>query len=636
MNALIVWGNLEFTFRPQRPQKIATGLSSLHPVVYINPTASANRQGKLYKPAPESHKNLLLLDLPPLRFLEGNGGLWNHPLTHKESTLLYSKILSELVLNNIKPIANIIMHPAYYLIPRIATSPCVYDCMDLIHGFNNVHDDIAASEIMLFAESEASVFTSTFLYESFYSFSKKAMIIRNGYDDTISTNGADEATVFTNKVINQAAATLCQKDTLSIVYIGAIADWFDKGLLIQIICESANLPARFVFIGRDDINLEKDLKHACPTSENFFFTGELSHQDSMKLVAKADVGLIPLNHNLKLIQATNPVKAYEYLSLGLQVISNPIPEVSRLENDNIYISSGCKQWIGAIKDMISLKATKSLPSKEEIRRESHRLLASTSWNKRSEEYAELINELIDQSLETSSIDAIVPTTGSHDVLIKCVKSLCQFSFNSIIIVINGSPATRVLRGLETIKKDFPEIRLKILHHKQNIGFTDAVNNGVENSGSQNVLIVNDDMIFSPWSLLPILEILKGNHDNNTIINITTTNIDGDAYRPHSYYTLTDFYIESERRYRDYGTCMLDGKRLGMNCTMIPRYVFDSIGGIPKVSGLGYGEDDMFFSLARANGFPVVYLPGAYAHHIGSLSFCSKGISLKAMLIETNA
>ncbi len=640
MKSIIIYGNLEFDFRPQRPQKLAAELSLLHPVTYIDPIAIDQGRGEkgLYQPMPQSHPDLYLLDLPFLGFLRENRGLWSAPLSAQESRSLFFAINCSLTRNDIRPTLSIIMHPAYYAVPALSPVPCIYDCMDLMQGFNNVHHDIAAGEARLFKDSRVTVFSSEWLHDFHQKYTNDSQVIRNGYD---RKNFIIHKERDSNKERVESISELegVRSDYgLVIVYVGAIADWFSKDLFVGLIKGCQDLPIRFICIGRDDIGLQEACIYSGLNADLIKFTGELDHGTSMELVESADVGLIPLDHNLELIKATNPVKVYEYLSKGLKVISNPIPEVMRMQCEHIRIAEGVKDWVAGIKDLLDLKRDGRFPSKDDIRDSCSELLSCSSWDQRSKAYFELINTHMTHNSKCIGVDAIIPTTGSHTVVIDCVRSLCHFDFSSIILILNGDPLPEVMTGLADIQDSYPDIPIRIYPFGEQLGFSRSVNLGISKSSAEFYLIVNDDIIFSPWSLLPIFEMIDEDKAKApcSILNITTTNIDGDAFRPHSYYSLEDFYAESERRYYNYGTFQIEAKRLGMNCSLVPKTVFESVGGLPEVSGLGYGEDDIFFMKALELGYSLMYLPGAFAHHIGSLTFNTKSVSMKTQLVKTNA
>lgn len=65
---------------------------------------------------------------------------------------------------------------------------------------------------------------------------------------------------------------------------------------------------------------------------------------------KVDVGIIPFKIN-ELIEAVDPVKVYEYMAAGKNVVSTNLPELYRLK-DYIYIAEDHEQFIKFCKEAI--------------------------------------------------------------------------------------------------------------------------------------------------------------------------------------------------------------------------------------------------------------------------------------------
>ena len=76
-----------------------------------------------------------------------------------------------------------------------------------------------------------------------------------------------------------------------------------------------------------------------------------------------DVCLIPFDASTSLIQATNPVKFYEYLSAGKKVVATRIPELVPFENRYAYLTNDPQEFVHAVQ--CCLDGTDVLASEEE-------------------------------------------------------------------------------------------------------------------------------------------------------------------------------------------------------------------------------------------------------------------------------
>lgn len=639
MDAILILGNLGFNFRAQRPQKLAEAISEEYNIIYINPNpCKENNNLRIAQPNPELYPKLYTFDLPYFKFMEGNENLWSRPLTIEESMATYFTTIKELSRLNIRVILNIVMHPCYREVPSISNVPTISDCMDYIHGFTNVHPDIAAGEISLFKNSDCTVFTSSWLKERFEEFTNTSALIQNGYDRSTTEDkglAIRDGLITTSSELLIATQYIKQSNCYNVVYIGAISEWFDKDNFIEVISKCSSYSINFIIIGRDDIGLEDQIAKSNLNSEKTIFLGELPHSTTIEIANMADMGIIPLNADLELIQATNPVKVYEYLSIGLSVLCEELPEVKKLAQINI-ICDKIKNWDTHILKAMERKRDYGLPQKKDVLDNYSDLLQNSSWYSRGQQYLDIIRNTLNSRPKIEfNVDAIIPTTASHGIVVKCIQSLCQYDINNIIVVINGQSDHKILDNIYAIEKSYPKIKFKFSFNDNMIGFSNAVNLGVSLSDSENILIVNDDMIFSPWSLRSMFEVLAKDRTSQCTYNVTTTNIDGDAYREHKYYTETGFYMKSWKRYDTFKSVCFNATRLGLNCCLVPKKIFDAVGGIPNVKGLGYGEDDIFYQKILECGFKKRYLPGAFVHHIGSLTFDMHSLNLKSNLISTN-
>jgi glycosyltransferase involved in cell wall biosynthesis len=105
----------------------------------------------------------------------------------------------------------------------------------------------------------------------------------------------------------------------SVAYFGTIAEWFDFDLLLQ--CLDANDNVDFHLIG--PVVLQRMPKH-----KRLLYHGTVPHQRLPDFVAQFDAYMMPFRAG-PLVQAVDPVKLYEYLALGKEVISVYYPEIER-------------------------------------------------------------------------------------------------------------------------------------------------------------------------------------------------------------------------------------------------------------------------------------------------------------------
>jgi len=108
----------------------------------------------------------------------------------------------------------------------------------------------------------------------------------------------------------------------------------------------------------------------------------------------------------------------------------------------------------------------------------------------------------------TSVSIIIVTFNSEDEINDCLKSIFTNISNidfEIIVADNNSSDNTV-----NIIKNFSPDRINLIANSENLGYTRAVNQCLENVGMENILILNPDTIISDDSL----EKLIYNFDNN--------------------------------------------------------------------------------------------------------------------------
>jgi glycosyltransferase involved in cell wall biosynthesis/SAM-dependent methyltransferase len=202
--------------------------------------------------------------------------------------------------------------------------PIIYDCLDDYYGFGNVNKAGIDEELNLFRNSDLVLTTSSFLY-------KKARKIT---DKTLYIPNAGEFDHFKQPTQNDLLKNI-KKPIAG--YYGAIADWFDNETIEYVATRRPDV--NFVFIGHtfgsNIATLEK--------LSNVHFLGEKPYRELPLYLYHFDVCLIPFKPT-PLIEATHPVKFYEYLASGKPVISTRLTELIQFGN-LCYLSSDKEEFL---------------------------------------------------------------------------------------------------------------------------------------------------------------------------------------------------------------------------------------------------------------------------------------------------
>jgi glycosyltransferase involved in cell wall biosynthesis len=192
--------------------------------------------------------------------------------------------------------------------------PIIYDCHDLLAGFQNIAGEIIRFEPDLLRDADLVLFSSQGLEERFHAIVRRSLLVRNGVTSSQFQTGV------------RAPA-----GPLSAGYVGALDSWFDAEAVEQ--AARRNPDCRFLIAGQPEHHAVRKLS----SLPNVELVGEVPYRQVPDFLAQLRVALIPFVIN-PLTLMTNPIKLYEYFSLGLPVVSSPLPEAEAM-GDLVYIGA---------------------------------------------------------------------------------------------------------------------------------------------------------------------------------------------------------------------------------------------------------------------------------------------------------
>jgi glycosyltransferase involved in cell wall biosynthesis len=140
----------------------------------------------------------------------------------------------------------------------------------------------------------------------------------------------------------------------------------------------------FVMIGREAVDISEMAR-----LDNVHFLGFKDYEQIPVYGSFFDVGIMPWLES-EWIEYCNPVKLKEYLSLGLPVVTTPIPQVDEF-GDVLYVGSGCKEF--------GLMIRRALEEDSAQRRLQRKLkVEGDSWHNKARDVIELANGCKDNNM----------------------------------------------------------------------------------------------------------------------------------------------------------------------------------------------------------------------------------------------
>lgn len=305
---IVIFSNIAWNFRLQRPQHLALELSRLgHRVFYIE---------NEFRVAPANRFPVNIKEISPRLFLinlssTNNYFIYQQLPNHTDIQHVYQSYLHLIdILKIVSPMI-IVNHPFWTDIVKLIKQPTFYDCMDLHQAFPHFSNDLVEKESKLIKSSHSVLVTSEFLKKHVQQFSPRKTILLSNACSSDFLNYKNKP-----KKINL--------DRIVLGYVGALESWLDTELIETLL---KNNRYQLVLAGKVNNSQLNILSKKYP---NLQLLGEIPFSDIPKIINSFDICLIPFLIT-PLIKATDPVKIYEYFAFGKPVLATKIPKLDKLK-----------------------------------------------------------------------------------------------------------------------------------------------------------------------------------------------------------------------------------------------------------------------------------------------------------------
>ena len=210
---------------------------------------------------------------------------------------------------------------AIFLLKNLKYETCTYDMLDNFPHFyknlskihltyvekkikNKVNKVICSSENLILKNSDIS---------------EKLVLVKNGLGKEYSIN-----------LIDYKKNNRKKRRKKIYGYVGTVGYWFDWDWILELARQKPF--DNIIIVGPQNKIPNKKLPN------NIFLYKSITNKKAKNLMSKFDVGLIPFKIN-PLTECIDPIKYYEYIALGLPVISTSIKEMlDRQNEDGLFIS----------------------------------------------------------------------------------------------------------------------------------------------------------------------------------------------------------------------------------------------------------------------------------------------------------
>lgn len=325
---IVIFGMIAYDFRFQRPQQLVAHLARIgHRVFYIEHEfrPAHIKLGKAPFSARQAAENLFVVRLTGDR----NYFIYAEQMSERGRQVVQASLASLQATAQIDKSVWIVQHPFWENVLPDSCRPLVYEAFDDHSGFAQAGKWVAKQEELLAKRADQIIVSSRGLDQRFNQLSSRVTLIANGADTRSLSELPSLPMPDQLKYLNQPI----------IGYHGAIEEWFDGELTEKLL--QAYPQASFVLIGA--VHNRAVVKLA-QTHHNLHLLGEIPYAELPAYLQHFQAAIIPFLLT-PVIQATLPVKFFEYLALGKPVVSTPLPELQRYrqlcylaDNDDEFVT----------------------------------------------------------------------------------------------------------------------------------------------------------------------------------------------------------------------------------------------------------------------------------------------------------
>jgi glycosyltransferase involved in cell wall biosynthesis len=256
------------------------------------------------------------------------------------------------------------------ILKRLHYRKLAYRCVDNLEHFADVPRGLLEREIALIRRCDAVFCTSKELLRKFDGLNPRCRYLPNGVDYEFFASPPASAVLS-----EELTRALDPAPERNVVYMGAVAEWFDFQALGQLTSRYSR--HRFAIVGPQRVQPPEALRRAA----NVTFTGPMPYDCLPALLARCRIGLIPFAVN-EITDFVNPIKLFEYFAGGLEVVCSAMKTVRELDSPAwLYEAGGI---VAAFESAAKASDDSSRPAR--LREYARR----NSWSSR---FSQIIDEL---------------------------------------------------------------------------------------------------------------------------------------------------------------------------------------------------------------------------------------------------
>jgi GT2 family glycosyltransferase len=591
---------IDWHFRIQRPQHLARELAAAgHRVFYISNNFIDSSKPGFSIESLDDEGRLFQINL----HLAGNPAIYQAVPNAVALRQLQAGVARLLEWTQSRGCTSLVQHP-YWLetAQLLPDSRLVYDCMDHHGGFADNSAEVLAREHELMRGADLLVVTSDWLMEEASKYNARRALIRN-------------ACQYEHFAAPAPTRYREERGRRVIGYYGAIAEWLDLELIEKLANRFSD--CRVLLVGSDTAGAQKRLEHL----SNVAFTGEVAYATLPYYLDAFDVCLLPFKV-IPLTLATNPVKVYEYLSAGKEVVSIALPEIRQF-GDLVRSGDNHAQFIEQVAAALSSEQSQAAIERRQ------RFAAEQTWAHRA---SDLIVSA--DSVPVPRVSVVVVTYNNLELTKVCLDSLDRYSdyANLEVIVVDNASADDTpayLRAWEAVGGN-----RRIILNADNRGFAAANNQGLAVATGDYLVMLNNDTHATPGWVATLV-----GHFRRTpslgMLGPVTNNIGNEARLDIQYTDMDTMLRAAGAHTRAHAGQLRPLHTAAFFCVMMPRHVYEKVGELDEAFGIGMFEDDDYCRRVQKEGWDIACAEDVFIHHHLSASFSQIKQEKRQAMFEAN-
>jgi len=380
-----------------------------------------------------------------------------------------------------------------------------------------------------------------------------------------------------------------------------------------------------------------------PNVEHVGGANKLSEYARLLVQAQLDIGLAPLSSS-RFNECKSDVKFLEYSSQRIAgIYSRQTPYAGSVidgETGLFVEKEDPDLWYEKIKYLIEQPA-----ERERIQQQAHDyVLRERTLGANVRSWYDLYGHILAESTETRTrekrplVSIVMLTFNALEYTRRCVDSLSRHTsyLHEVIFVDNGSSdgTKDYLRDVVAANANY-----QLIDNETNLGFSAGNNQGVKAAGGQYVLLLNNDVLVADGWLESLVSALERDERigmvgpvSNYVSGRQRLVLDSPAGSPDVPYQDDESYYGFAGTVRTANRGKVTPRRrIAGFAMLIPKALYDDLGGLDEIFGSGNYEDDDLCLRVREKGYAIMVDESTFIHHFGSRSFKENKIDYDASL-----